>query len=288
MNSVYGDSFRNPDKNENDYICIKSCGHQKVCMRTLNISRPDGLNDYQIIYILKGKGFFKLDKDELEEVGEGNIILYRPYEQQIYTYYDQDLTECYWIHLKGDYVEELLKKLGLFNIKTMYIGQCSNSIEKYKNIIMELQLKKPYYNQLCQAYFIELITHISRRLEEMNNNISRARYECLMDIIEYIYNNYNDQSTIDDYAKQCNLSRFRFIHNFKALTGESPMAYKIKIRIEKAKEYLENTSFGISEIAELTGFESASYFTRVFKNHENISPREYKKNVPFKMVLPHF
>lgn len=53
--------------------------------------------------------------------------------------------------------------------------------------------------------------------------------------------------------------------------------YIRKIRIEKAKELIENTSYSLTEIAYLTGFSDQSHFTRIFKMHTGKTPSAYKK-----------
>ena len=49
-----------------------------------------------------------------------------------------------------------------------------------------------------------------------------------------------------------------------------------KIRIEKAKSLIENTSLTIAEISDMTGFASQSYFSTAFKNYEGVTPTNYK------------
>ena len=48
--------------------------------------------------------------------------------------------------------------------------------------------------------------------------------------------------------------------------------YLNQVRIEKAKEYLEKSSFTINEIAVKVGFQNQSYFSNVFRNKEGMSP----------------
>jgi AraC-like DNA-binding protein len=56
----------------------------------------------------------------------------------------------------------------------------------------------------------------------------------------------------------------------------TPILYLNWIRIEKAKDLLENTDTSISEISELIGFQSIHYFSRYFKKKENCTPTEYR------------
>ena len=64
----------------------------------------------------------------------------------------------------------------------------------------------------------------------------------------------------------------------KAITGAGTKEYIIKIRIEKAKSLVENTSLAIAEISEMTGFASQSYFSTAFKNYTGMTPSQFKQN----------
>ena len=49
-------------------------------------------------------------------------------------------------------------------------------------------------------------------------------------------------------------------------------------RIEKAKIYLKDTDYKVYEVADILGFENVTYFSRFFKKHTGISPKEYKES----------
>jgi YesN/AraC family two-component response regulator len=53
--------------------------------------------------------------------------------------------------------------------------------------------------------------------------------------------------------------------------------YIRKARIEKAIEYLNNTTYSLTKIAYLTGFSDQSHFTRVFKKHTGSNPSAFRK-----------
>ena len=65
---------------------------------------------------------------------------------------------------------------------------------------------------------------------------------------------------------------------FKQYTGTTIFAFLEKYRIEQSKKLLKSRQFTIAEIAENLGFCNAFYFSRVFKKHEHITPREYQKS----------
>ncbi|MFR9235767.1 MAG: helix-turn-helix domain-containing protein, partial [Eisenbergiella massiliensis] len=74
-----------------------------------------------------------------------------------------------------------------------------------------------------------------------------------------------------------NLSASYLSFVFKENSGLNFVDYVNQFRLRKAKELLENTSYNISQIAELVGYSSANSFSKVFKKYNGISPAQYRK-----------
>ena len=58
--------------------------------------------------------------------------------------------------------------------------------------------------------------------------------------------------------------------------GYSPLAYQTRLRIERAKDLLRNTSLRVSEIAAQIGYQNPMYFSSTFKKHTGMTPLEYR------------
>ena len=82
----------------------------------------------------------------------------------------------------------------------------------------------------------------------------------------------------DEIAHKLATSRTQLHRKIKMLTGKSITQYINHIRIEKAKILLEENTLQINEIAIELGFESANYFTRIFKKETGVTPKTYIKN----------
>ena len=74
------------------------------------------------------------------------------------------------------------------------------------------------------------------------------------------------------------MSRSNLHRKIKALTGLSSSHFIRKVRIEHAKELMDNPELQISEIAYMVGFSNPAYFNRVFNEVEGRSPRDYREN----------
>ncbi len=87
-----------------------------------------------------------------------------------------------------------------------------------------------------------------------------------------------DQSmSLDTLAEELGISSRHFKRRFKNATGDSPLTYLQRVRIEAAKQKLETTRENITEITWQVGYEDSNSFRRLFKKFTGLSPREYRE-----------
>lgn len=94
----------------------------------------------------------------------------------------------------------------------------------------------------------------------------------------YIYNNRYEKISHEDVANIAELSPSYFSVLFKKEIGLSVSEYIQKVKIDEAKNLLEYTNTPLSEICSLLNFSDQSYFTKVFKKHTKMTPKQYKEN----------
>ena len=87
---------------------------------------------------------------------------------------------------------------------------------------------------LCEAKLTEIIAQISR-LETSDTGSENPSQRLIYSVIETMCTDCALPFSLDNLAKTCNLSRSRFEHLFKEVTGLSPYAYLTKIRLGKAR-----------------------------------------------------
>ena len=73
------------------------------------------------------------------------------------------------------------------------------------------------------------------------------------------------------------MSKYYLSHAFKREYGISPIHYVITKRIEESKYLLAETDLSMSQIAQLLGFSSLSYFSQVFRRTQGVTPMEYRQ-----------
>jgi transcriptional regulator GlxA family with amidase domain len=100
--------------------------------------------------------------------------------------------------------------------------------------------------------------------------------EKILEAQQWLEENYGATVAIDELAGQVGISPRHFKRRFRKATGETPLGYLQNVRIEAAKQQLENTQENVNEITYRIGYEDSSTFRRLFKKHTGISPREYR------------
>lgn len=94
--------------------------------------------------------------------------------------------------------------------------------------------------------------------------------------IMYIRRQFNEKITLESAAAQVYLSPTYLSRIFKQETGVTFNAFLNNVRIEQSKALLKNGELKMIDIASMVGFESQSYFTKVFKKHLGLSPLQYR------------
>jgi transcriptional regulator GlxA family with amidase domain len=82
---------------------------------------------------------------------------------------------------------------------------------------------------------------------------------------------------VDELIKRSKLAERTFKRRFLAATGQTPIAYVQRLRIEDAKRRLERTSAAVEEISWRVGYEDPAFFRRLFKRLTDMSPAAYRK-----------
>ncbi|MCI9080573.1 MAG: AraC family transcriptional regulator [Lachnospiraceae bacterium] len=278
INSGYLNNSLIDFKDKSKPLIVGSCGTYRLIKHPkLPTWRPKGRIDYQLLYIAAGKAHFYFKDNEDTIVTAGNFVLYRPREMQRYIYYLQDQTEVYWVHFTGSQVKQILKEHHFPPEGHIINSGTSPAYQRiFRQMIQEMQLCRPHYEEFLSAFLLQLFILIERTTNENKIVNSFAHHE-----IEYATNyfneHYNEDINISKYAASRNMSTSWFIRNFKLYTKTTPLNYILSIRIANAQSLLENTKYSITEIAAIAGYDNPLYFSRLFRKQTGFSPSEYRK-----------
>lgn len=279
-NNAYLNNSTQDIKDKSKPLIVTSCGTYRLYTRPkLPTWRPRGRLDFQLLYIAAGKAHFHFDGKE-QIVTAGHMVLYRPKEPQKYEYYGEDQTEVYWVHFTGGNVTNILRSYGLTDDKKVfYCGSGLDYQNLFRSMINELQMCKENYAEMLEMYlrqiFIMLQRYFSNSLKTDNAHVIEEIDKATL----YFNEHYSEDISIDEYAQNNHVSVSWFIRNFKHCTGSTPMQYILSKRIYNAEILLQDSTYNITEISEIVGYDNPLYFSRIFKKVKGLSPSEYRKSI---------
>jgi AraC-like DNA-binding protein len=91
---------------------------------------------------------------------------------------------------------------------------------------------------------------------------------------------YSDPLGVDDLARAAGLSRAHFSREFRRAFGESPHAYLVTRRLERAAALLRTTNRSVADICFAVGLQSVGSFTTSFARTYGMSPTSYRATFP--------
>lgn len=178
-------------------------------------------------------------------------------------------------------LQKLYDNLHVMSIeKIEAVAHMINHLVNY--IVGEAVFKTSLYevNQKLSDLTKEHKTHLyySETDSEKKIVVETHKHSLLKPALRYIEDHYKDKIYLDKMAYLCNISPSYFSKIFKREIGENFSNYVNIIKLNKAKEMLENSDEPIVNISLDLGFDDCGYFIKVFKKHIGETPAAYRNS----------
>ena len=228
-----------------------------------------------LIYTTKGLGYLKYRKKHYALEPDTIMLINCNYPHAYYAD-DKKLWDFTWVHFKGgqsmsqtDFILSQHSPVFISSPKEIVYTNLLNIFEIIDKEGMDIDLALSLYMNEILHYLMAKSLPIKDTYNEVPETIKKAR--------NYFELNYMNKITIDDVAKSLYINKYDLIRKFKKHTQVSPYRYLINYRLEKAKVMLKMTDLSITEICYEVGFDNPSYFIKMFKSLENMTPLNYRK-----------
>ena len=240
-------------------------------------SVPHTHNHMELFYIVGGRGQF-LIRDQLYPVNANNLVIINPNIPHTEVSLNAQPLEYIVLGIEGIELANTENAGGQFSIldhfESVEFSGC------LRNILREMEQKNTGYEDVCQAYMEILIIRLMRStalsIPVEPQTISRNQ-QCA-GVKRYIDQHFKESLTLEQLAEEAHMNKYYLSHAFKKEYGISPINYLISCRIEESKYLLAETDLSLSQIAQLLGFSSLSYFSQVFHRSQNMSPKEFRQH----------
>lgn len=129
--------------------------------------------------------------------------------------------------------------------------------------------------ELAKSFVIDA----GRKSQAAYSVLQARRYhsdQAVLNVQDWMDEHYREAITLQSLAALCGLTERSLIRRFKLATGDTPTGYLQVIRIESARQDLEQTRLSVDEITRRVGYEDASSFSRLFRKHTGLAPGAYR------------
>ena len=230
----------------------------------------------EMFYCIGGRGQFNIE-GRLHNVEPDDLIIVNPRVQHTELSYQASPLEYVVLGIEG--VEFLFdqKNMGYTMLK------CSDMREDLlymiRLLLREMDRKEDGCEMICQDILEVLLVKLVRRAS-VSLRVTKAapskNKECAA-AKRYLDENFRDSISLDQLAAVTHINKYYLAHAFQKEYNISPINYLLRRRIEESKILLAGTDHSLTQISELVGFSSPSYFSQSFRRLEGMSPIEYRR-----------
>lgn len=202
--------------------------------------------------------------------------------QSYYTDPQEESWHVVWLHFYGgsakSYYDAFLNINSGSPVSSLPIN--SNAYVLFRELLDAAasggdQLRKDF--QVAQL-ITSLLTECVQASMETKDSLSVP--EIIHATMLYLQENYMKRHTLESLGARFSINPFYLQKQFKRYVGLSPTEYCIYLRINRAKVLMRSTYATISDISREVGIENLGYFTRLFKQHEGMTPQAYRELWP--------
>jgi AraC-like DNA-binding protein len=236
------------------------------------------LQEFQVVYITKGSGYFESAHCALKKIQAGTVFILFPGEWHRFKPDTSTGWDEYWVGFEGSIVKKLFgKKFFQLSTPIFHLGLHENVLVLFTSIIKAAEMEKAGY----QPYISGAVLHLLGQMYMMMKQQSIPQDDPTEAIITkakiLLRNGIDYKLSISEVADELQVGYSWFRKAFKTYTGIAPGQYLQQLRIEQAKSFLLDKSRTVKSIAYDLNFTSAFHFSAIFKAKTSLSPRQYQK-----------
>lgn len=253
-----------------------------------NMSSSHSHKTYEVYYLTSGKRNFFI-KNQLYIANPGSIIFIAPDILHKTTNYSNGPYNCLIINFSPNIFPDYFfqckdfQKLLECDFFIMEPPQeTKDFLDSYVKAFSEtLEIRTSSYELKLHSFLTDIVATLTE-LYKTNEKILHANrptnlQHTVTEITKYISDHFYEDLTLDKISDKFFISTFHLCRMFKEITGISMHDYINTVRINEAKNVLDNMDIKISNLYKKCGFKSESTFIRTFKSKIGVTPLQYRK-----------
>ena len=252
---------------------------------------PEETHDFhEFAYIDNGSIYCHVENNKIQ-LSQGDFLLIPPHKRHFYSNVEEKSASVFIVcfQCNAEILSILEEKIALSKDLKLLIAdilqESKNAFafpfhRKLKLCSVPLYGSQQLVENNIEKLLIQLIRNETKQNEQIKFVMSSIEKErnLLDDIVSILKNNLYARLTLEEISQQTYYSKTILNNIFKKNIGVPIMQYYNSLKIEEAKKLLRKNRSS-ADIASLLMFDSATYFTKVFKKYTGITPSAYKKRI---------
>ncbi len=242
---------------------------------------------HSCLYITEGSAAMKIGSEQYR-IGAGEMLFVPA--GQVFSFDEHDQNKGYFCNFHDDMLlgkygnSELLKEFEFLKVwgnPRIILGEATAQfISHLFNRILEEYLEYGLQHlNILQPYLIALLCEVNRVYQPATAGPQTNAAGITNRFRELVFQHIRDRHMVSDYAAMLNISPSHLNRSVRTITRKAPTKWIDEAIVLEAKVLLSQSDFPISEVAIQVGFEDQSYFTRLFKRYEGITPTEFRRMI---------
>lgn len=227
-------------------------------------------NHYEIYFLAKGSVRYFIE-DRIFDLEEGDVVLIPPHVIHRTATLMNKGSERIVVAFTNEFIM-YSQNDRLFSCFDMIFYKNPPVRELIEKTESEFLRNDRYSEELIAGYIREILVKLKRLTDIEEQQGFSPNNSIVQDAVHYISENYSQELSLSMLARNFALSESHFSRQFKTFTGFGVNEYISTVRVKNAEKLLASTNLPVTEIAQMCGFNSSSYFAAVFKKVRGMSP----------------
>ncbi|KUP22529.1 helix-turn-helix domain-containing protein [Paenibacillus sp. DMB5] len=239
------------------------------------LTRPD-TNHVIFQYTLSGEGYIKID-GKIHTLSKETAFLVEIPGSHIYYYPEKnsDPWEFIWLNVRGPLATQIWRYTLQQDGSVIHIPHDSHPISLLWNLYRSIQEQENSQLEVNTQLFHWIL--VMERWLISPDKIPPGKNERLNNAINFMKERLATNLSLDEVAEYVGISKHHLCRTFVKHMNITPIEYVKRRRLERAALFLKTTDWPINRIALESGFNSASYFGKVFRFYFRVSPQVYRQ-----------
>ncbi|MEF3306353.1 AraC family transcriptional regulator [Paenibacillus sp. GYB003] len=251
--------------------------------KPFNVKSTRGLRNYLIRFQVEGCCRALVD-GEVRLIVPGDLLVYKPKDQydlrveaELQSNGEVEVSSGdYYFFCRGTWLDAWWARLAKERPVSLKLPMNEDVLHLCRQTILEQRRGKHPAKEMAGYYLRLLCLTIERTSHEHRPASGKGRSFLAYEMKRYIEENALSPIKIQDVASHVGLSVSRAVHLFKSVFEQTIMQYVQQIRLSAARERILFSKMSLEQISEMCGFNSYTYFYRVFRARYGVSPKEYR------------